>query len=484
MPQKPSNAPMQIDDLDSRVMKAPVSTPDQGAAKKIAVDDPDLLDLQIKRMVINASEPTEEIANRLACIKSARNPLLEAAQPLLLALAQLPRQVFRRPEQVTVFRKALENEVITFSQLCDEANIKREHSVAASYALCSALDEFANHTSWGGGKGKETGIWFTQMLASQFHGDTQGGKKVFLLVGRLMGNPAPHLHLLEVMFRILSLGVEGQYSNQPNGRRDVDIIRACIYAEISKARESVPLPLSPNWKGEAEGKLGLLRSIPVWVTASVLTLAAFGLFSWYKYQLLTQINVLEEQIAAIGKMTPPPAPIVPRLRLTELLRDEIASGQVKVDEDAKHSAVIFKGDDMFVPGQAKVSLGIMPLLDKVADQIAKVSGSVQVIGHTDNVPIKTAKFPNNQMLSEERAASVADALQIRGVSASRLDISGKGDSEPVAGNKTPAQRARNRRVEIIVRQSDGSVVKTSIAGPDGTASMTSNAVYTPASVAR
>lgn len=440
--------------------------------------------LKISARISAGMEPIEEINHRLGKIQASRNPLLEAAKPLLLALAQLPRQSFPHPDQVTIFHKLLEREVISFNELCDRANIKREHAVAASYALCSALDEFANHTSWGGGKGKETGIWFTQMLASQFHGDTLGGKKVFLLIGRLMGNPIPHIHLLEVMFRILSLGVEGQYSNQANGRRDIDIIRACIYAELSKARESVPLPLSPNWKGEAEGKLGLLRSIPVWVTASILTLAAFGLFSWYKYQLLTQTDALEDQIAAIGKMTPPAAPIASRLRLAELLKDEIASGQLKVDENAKHSAVTFKGDDMFVPGQAKVSPGILPLLDKVADQIAKVSGSVQVIGHTDNVPIKTAKFPNNQMLSEERAASVADALQIRGVSASRLDISGKGDSEPVAGNKTPAQRARNRRVEIIVRQSDGSVASTSITTPDVTSTVTSSAVYSSASVAR
>ncbi|WP_211443029.1 type VI secretion system protein TssL, long form [Collimonas humicola] len=421
-----------------------------------------LAGLDIDNIVSSAMEPTEEIHHRFVKIQAARNPLLEAAKPLLLALAQLPRQVFPHPNQVTVFRKLLEHEVITFTNLCNRANIKREHTIAASYALCSALDEFANHTDWGGGKDGGAGVWSTQMLASQFHSDTQGGKKVFLLIGRLMANPTEHIHLLEVMFRILALGVEGQYSTQPNGRRDVDTIRAHIYAALSKAREPVPLALSPHWKGEAAGKLGLLRSVPVWVTASVLTLAAFGLFSWYKYQLLTHSNALEEQINAIGKMAPPPAPISPPLRLAELLKNEIASGQVKVDENAKHSAVTFKGDDMFVPGHAKVSPKILPLLDKVADQIAKVSGPVQVIGHTDNIPIKTAKFPNNQMLSEERAASVADALQVRGVSVSRLNISGKGDTEPVVGNATPAQRAQNRRVEIIVRQSDGSASKTTI----------------------
>lgn len=454
----PADNPADANATDSDTINSPSEAKDAANVELLA-------GLDIDSSVTKGLEPTEEATRRFERIQLARNPLLEAAKPLLLALAQLPRQSFPYPDQVAVFRQLLEHEVVTFTNLCHRANILRAHTIAASYALCTALDEFANHTKWGGGKDTGAGIWSTQMLASHFHSDNQGGTKVFLLIGRLMSSPAEHIHLLEVMFRILALGVEGQYSTRANGRRDLDTIRVHIYEELSKARESVPLALSPRWKGEAAGKFGLLRSVPVWVTASMLTLAALGLFSWYKYQLLAQSNALVEQINAIGKMAPPPVPIAPPLRLTELLKNEIVSGKVKVDEDAKHSAVTFKGDDMFVPGQARVSPKILPLLDKVADQIAKVSGSVQVIGHTDNVPIKTARFPNNQMLSEERAASVADALQVRGVSVSRLHVSGKGDAEPIAGNATPAQRAQNRRVEIIVRPSDGGVAQTTIGAP-------------------
>jgi len=469
----PADNPADANAVDSRVINSP------GDAREVTKEEL-LSGLDINASITRGLEPTEESIRRAERIKVARNPLLEAAQPLLLALAQLPRQEFEYADQITVFHKLLEREIISFTDQCNKANIKREHAVAASYALCSALDEFANHTEWGGGKDGEAGAWSTQMLAVQFHNDRDGGTKIFLLIGRLAGNHGEHLELLEVMFRILALGFEGQYSNRPNGRRDVDTIRAHLHALLTTAREPVPLALSPRWRGEAEGKLGLLRSVPVWVTASVLALAALGLFSWYKYQLLTKTNELEAQITAIGKMTPPPAPIAPPLRLAELLKDEFASGQVKVDENAKHSAVTFKGDDMFVPGQARVSTKILPLLDKVGDQIAKVSGPVQVIGHTDNVPIKTAKFPNNQLLSEERAASVADALQVRGVSAARMEISGKGDTEPVAGNATPAQRAQNRRVEIIVRQADGGAVKTFVGMP----AVTPAAASQPADVAR
>ncbi|MGH8785696.1 MAG: type VI secretion system protein TssL, long form [Cupriavidus necator] len=135
-----------------------------------------------------------------------------------------------------------------------------------------------------------------------------------------------------------------------------------------------------------------------------------------------------------------------------MLKDEIARGVVSVQEDAARSAVTFRGDDMFGGGRAEVSDRILPLLDKVAAEINKVTGKVTVIGHSDNVPIKTARYPSNQVLSEERAATVTEYLASKGVAKSRLEAIGKGDTEPLTDNKTPAARARNRRVEIVVTQ--------------------------------
>ncbi len=138
--------------------------------------------------------------------------------------------------------------------------------------------------------------------------------------------------------------------------------------------------------------------------------------------------------------------------VAELLKDEIARGVVTVNEDAKHSAVIFRGDDMFAAGHADVNAKVQPLLDKVAAEIAKVPGKVTVTGHSDNQPIRTARFPSNQVLSEERAAHVSEDLASKGVAQGRLEAIGKGDTEPVADNTTSDGRAKNRRVEIDVTQ--------------------------------
>lgn len=393
-------------------------------------------------------EPSPQ--ERLAEVKAAQNPLLRAAQPLLRALADMPAEL--SPEGVVVLHRLLEREVVAFQALCSSAQIRHEHAVAASYALCTAIDEAANSTAWGGGHGNEAGVWATRQLASQFHGDTKGGDKFFLLVGRLAATPQDHIDLLEVMYLILGLGFEGRFGAAANGQRQLDTIRHQLLTLLASARADVPSDLSPHWRGVGSGKFRLLRSIPVWVTVSVLALVLLGLFAWYKYQLLHLSADVEQRIAEIGRMRPPPAPPVKPLRLKELLSAEIARGTVSVDEDDTRSAVTFKGDDMFVPGQARLSERIVPVLTKVADEINQVAGTVQVVGHSDNQPIKTRAFPNNQALSEKRAAAVAQVLQDKGVAASRLQVEGRGDTVPIASNASAAGRARNRRVDIVVAQ--------------------------------
>ncbi|WP_155947233.1 type VI secretion system protein TssL, long form, partial [Pseudacidovorax intermedius] len=296
-------------------------------------------------------------------------------------------------------------------------------------------------------------------LASHFHDDAKGGDKVFLLVGRLAASPQEHIDLLELIHQVLGLGFEGRYSNATQGRRELETIRHRLLTLLSSLRGEVPRELSPHWQGERAGKLRLLRSVPVWVTASLLSLGALALFGWYKYQLVHMGADVEARIADIGRMRPASAaaPAGRPLRLKELLAPEIARGTVSVEEDGRHSTVTFKGDDMFVPGQARVSTKLTPVLDKVAQEIKQVTGTVQVIGHSDNQPIRTSEFPSNQVLSERRAAAVAAVLEARGVQATRIQTRGRGDTAPVADNATAAGRARNRRVDIVVTQGEVSM---------------------------
>ncbi|WP_211468139.1 type VI secretion system protein TssL, long form [Collimonas silvisoli] len=412
------------------------------------------IEQKIAAIVLKAITTPEQRDARLVKIKAAKNPLLEAAKPLIWMLADIRKTHFTTQIQIESFRRLVQQEVIDFKILCNRADILREHTEIASYCLCTALDEAAVGTKWGGGHGGgDVGVWAGgRMLAEMFHQNRQGGVNFFNFTGGMLSKQDEHRDVLEVQYYILHMGFKGRYRAEVGGEKSLSDIRQHVYERIYANQPPAPAALSPNLPLTAPGKFMPRRHVPVGLVAVVAVLVAFTMFSWYKYQLVTRSEQLVQEITDIGKMTPPPTQAMP-LRLAQLLKDEIASGKVIVDEsDAGRSSVLFKGDDMFVAGAAKLNADMLSLLDKVATELAKVSGSVQIIGHSDNVPIRTRAFPNNQALSEERAASVGDVLQAAGVAGNRVTIIGRGDSEPLVSNANVVGRAKNRRVEMIVLQ--------------------------------
>lgn len=385
------------------------------------------------------------LEQRLTNVKAARNPLLEASKTLLRALADMPDNL--EEKGMLGWCQLLGEELHVFTTLCEQANLRRDHVLAVRYALCTALDEAASLKPWAGGVGASTGPWSSHALLQTFHQEGDGGQKVFLLIGRLASNPQEHLDVLEIMFHLLGLGFEGHYRTQADGRRMLETVRHRLFTLLAEGREAVPREISLRWLGVPEGKFRLIRSVPAWVTALVLGLALLGMFTWFKYNLVNERNTLEAKIREIGALAPKPS----KLRLKELLEQEITSGRVQVEEDDNHSKVSFKGDDMFLPGQAVVNPKATSMLDKVAGGINEVAGKVEITGHSDNQPIKTVEFPDNKVLSEKRAESVAKMLRSRGVETDRIGTLGAGDSQPVDPANTPAARAKNRRVEILVR---------------------------------
>ena len=92
----------------------------------------------------------------------------------------------------------------------------------------------------------------------------------------------------------------------------------------------------------------------------------------------------------------------------------------------------------------------------LAQTLDKEEGFIKIIGHTDNTPISrgNVRFPDNYHLSIERAKSVAALFRPLLAKPDRLQTDGKGDTAPIADNKTPEGRAKNRRVEILIPRTD------------------------------
>jgi type VI secretion system protein ImpK len=404
-------------------------------------------------------EPGPNHDERLAMVLQTReqggNALLEAASVLLRALAEMPQAL--DAQGVQGLQELLRQELQSFTRLCEQANVRRDHMLAARYTLCTALDESASAKPWGGGDAASTGVWSTQALLNTFHGESQGGKTVFLLIGRLANSPNEHMDVLELMHHVLSLGFMGDYRVQADGHRMIETIRHRLFTMVSGSREPVPRDLSPRWRGVTPGKFQVLHTLPVWLSASVLSLVLFGQFGWYKYQVLTRVSDVEQHAQAVAQWQL--ASVAPMtsgaLGLADVLADEITNGRVQVTEGEGRSTVVFKGDGMFSGGLTQLSATSRSTIEKVAEALNDVPGKVRVVGHTDNEPITKGQdvIPNNQVLSEKRAQAVSQVLTGKGVDPSRIVSVGMGDTVPLASNDTAAGRALNRRVAIEVLSS-------------------------------
>ncbi len=131
--------------------------------------------------------------------------------------------------------------------------------------------------------------------------------------------------------------------------------------------------------------------------------------------------------------------------------------QVEEAQETARGVVLTFGDMLFDTGGSTLKPGAQLLLDKLAAYLGQNLETRAIIeGHTDNV----GSDAMNQGLSERRAAAVAAALQMRGIGIDRLEITGFGESYPVATNDTSAGREQNRRVEVVLSDAKGGFVES------------------------
>ncbi len=135
-------------------------------------------------------------------------------------------------------------------------------------------------------------------------------------------------------------------------------------------------------------------------------------------------------------------------QLREQLASERAQHAVEVERVRDDLLKLTLANEVsFDVDSATVKPAFTPSLGKVAEVLQQFDSEVTVVGHTD----ATGADAYNQQLSERRARAVRDELVRQGVAATSLSAVGRGEAEPRADNTTPAGRAQNRRVEILVR---------------------------------
>ena len=126
--------------------------------------------------------------------------------------------------------------------------------------------------------------------------------------------------------------------------------------------------------------------------------------------------------------------------------------QIILDYNAQYVELDLNGSILFDSGKAEVKEDSKMFLQKIARILVKYKYCIiEIEGHTDNVPISTARFENNRALSTERARNVYEYLMTQeNFIDSNMKIAGYGESKPIASNATEEGRAKNRRVVIKI----------------------------------
>ena len=138
--------------------------------------------------------------------------------------------------------------------------------------------------------------------------------------------------------------------------------------------------------------------------------------------------------------------------IEEAVYESGLSDQVEVSFSSQYVQLTMKGALLFDSGSAELKGEALDVLDNVGVILEKYSeGTIEIEGHTDNVPISSARYADNEELSSARALSVFYYLvENTSLDPARLRHAGMGEREPIADNSTEAGRSRNRRVEIRI----------------------------------
>jgi chemotaxis protein MotB len=167
----------------------------------------------------------------------------------------------------------------------------------------------------------------------------------------------------------------------------------------------------------------------------------------------------------------PPVELVARLkafedlkvRLTHELEDAVQEQRLEIAIDGRGLVLSLPEQATFPVGTADVTPAARELITRLADKIALLPNMIRVEGHTDDVPIRTPRFASNWELSTARASAVV-ALLIGsvGIDPARLSAAGYGQFHPRVPNSSAENRARNRRIDLVVMETPATDVVSAL----------------------
>jgi type VI secretion system protein ImpK len=376
------------------------------------------------------------------------NPIMRAAGPLLVLLGRLRVALLRASfaslmEQVAAAIKFFETDIRS-------AGISEQQANSAKYVLCATADDIVQHIPT-----EDRHVWTQYSMLSRFFGERVGGVRFFEILEHAKSDPLINYPLLELQHASLALGFQGVHRTSGSGLSALQKIQRDLYELLRRVKPKVIRDLSPRWQGQALANNANRLRVPVWLVASVAAALLLGLFLTLRTLLTGGAEAAAEMTATLHSADrieikrrvpappppPPPPPKAPEIKFNDCIQFVPTANLI---------VIRLCGEFLFDSGQAEVKSGFAPVAADIARFLDGTTGRIQVVGHTDSTPIKTVRFPSNQVLSKERAQAVANEIRKSMKDPNRIDIEGRGPDVPVAPNTAPDGRAKNRRVEVIV----------------------------------
>ncbi|WP_456455864.1 OmpA/MotB family protein [Thermovibrio sp.] len=170
--------------------------------------------------------------------------------------------------------------------------------------------------------------------------------------------------------------------------------------------------------------------------------------------------VYEERVIS-GKNIPVQMPnMYPKMRTRRALEEKLSQIRENLrklgikSEVVKYGSVIklrINTDKLFPPGSDRPYPQAIPIIMDLCKKLKELDLPITIEGYTDNIPIKSSRFPSNWELSAARAVSVLRLFLQCGYDPKKLSAAGFGPYHPIAPNNTPEGRAKNRRIEIAIK---------------------------------
>ena len=410
------------------------------------------------------------------------NSLVAMANPILGAVPQI-RRTLRHPDPARL-KETLRDQIEGFEMSALSADVPDGIKESVVIALCALLDESAAATPWGAN-------WKEQGLLRELRNATDGDDRFLGLVDQALaaadaGGDENNAELLELLYVCLALGYEGRHRGSDEGRLALRQVKDRLFAQVARRHPRPTEGLSERWRTPAAQALvdealataaraaaaraaaeavqqvatpapppSLLSRLPrraIWSGVAGLVGAAVVFYMLAlrlleddeKSALANRPARTKAKTTAVAPPTPAPAPTTPSLAST------LGGLPVSVTEAAGETRILFQHARQFASGATTPADDLQPVLKKVAQALNGVPGTIVVAGHADVSPVH-GKGATNLAISEARARAVARLVAAELADTGRVRAEGRGDSAPLDTGSTPAARAKNRRVELVLK---------------------------------